>query len=330
MKVTPQFLISFEDTIRGLQTGNWQRVQANLYWSSLMKVRPTGAKRELLTWLLETAKIHNLANGGNKRFDDMIAATHSLEVENWGQALRLTKNEIEDNQLANNPTVGALDYARKWASDAGAAAAYHPQDQLVKLVKAGTTALGYDGVSFFNASHPVNPNGGGGVYSNIITGVPINAAPGVGQTELDAFVVAQKNFAKALAKVAEQKFFNGIPRYLKPTAMVVPTALQYRAEQLTQGDILGQTSNVLTKRNINVIVDPQFDAEPDVYYLGVEDMMSDEMGAFLYSEREPFSTKFYGPQTEAALNRMKMFEWDLEGRNTATYGHPYMFYRCTT
>lgn len=74
---------------------------------------------------------------------------------------------------------------------------------------------------------------------------------------------------------------------------------------------------------------PELDDEPGVYYIGVEDMLSDELGAFVYSEREPFTIRMYGPMDQVALDRMKILEWHNDGRNTAMYGHPYLFFRCT-
>lgn len=327
MKVTPSFIVSFETEIKGIVEDNWARVQSMLHWDQFMKVRPSSTKREILVWLLETAKIYPEGNGGNTRFDDMVAATFAYENFNAGAGLKLTKNEIEDNQINRDGTpVGVLDYAGKWANDISKAAMFYPQQQALSLITNGKTQNGYDGVTFFNAAHPVNPNGGGGTYSNIISAVPINAAPST--TEVDAVVVAQKNLAKALAAVRAQKFINGIPRYLNPTVLLVPTALQFRAQQLTGAGVLGLSTNVLQDLRLKVVVDPLLDAEPDVYYLGVEDMMSNDLGAFIWSEREPFALRTYSMVEEAFLNHRDEFEWTMKGRNAAVYGHPYLFYRC--
>lgn len=327
MKVTPEFIVSFETELRGLVTSNWDRVIAALSWDRIMKTRPSSTKREILTWLLETARLYPAGNGGNVRFDDMVAATHSYENEDIAGGLRLTRNEIEDNQLKDTPSVGALDYAAKWAKDMGAAAAYFPQQELFKLIKAGKTKKSYDGVAYFSASHPVNPNGGGPTYSNLVTAVPIN--PTSGATEAENLGLAQKNFAKAIAAVSGQRFFNGVPRHLKASVVVAPTALQYRVKQLTGGKILGATENVITGYGFeDPIIAAELDEEPDVYYLGVEDVLADELGAFVFSEREAFTMRGYTGLEEAALNRQDLFEWTMKGRNTAIFGHPYLFYRC--
>jgi phage major head subunit gpT-like protein len=330
MKLTPRFLMTFETNIQGISLKNWERVAQNLYWDKFMKLRPSEAKHEILTWLLDTGGLYVAGNGGNVRFDTLLAWQTEIENQHVNKGLELTTDEIEDNQMKDNPNVGVLDYAAKWASDTGFAAAYYPQSILFSLILNGTTMTGYDGVPFFSTAHPIQPGqSSGGTYSNLISGVDINPAPTTGQTELDAFIIAQQNFAKALAAVATQKFVGGVPRYLRPKFLLVPTALQYRAEQLTSGAILGQTSNVLTTRGLEVIVAPELDNDPTSYYIGVEDMLSDELSAFVYSERKPFAMRTYSPMEQVKLDERDTWEWLFKGRNGAAYGHPFLFYRCT-
>ncbi len=332
MKLTPEFLVSFETEIVGVVTSNWQRVQENLQWDRLMKVRPSSTKTQILTWLLETAAIYPEGDGGNKRFDDMVAASFSFEHTRSGNGLRLTADEIKYNVMKDNPSIGALDYANKWARDTGAASAYQPQKTLFELILAGTTATGYDGVPFFSTAHPVNPSGGGGTYSNLIPNVPLLVTGG--SSEQDNLLVGRKNLGRALAAVRKQRFVNGVPRYLKPTTLVVQSDFADIATMIVNAGFIAATSNTSTdpanpSKKLEVMVAPELDNEAaGTYYIGVEDMLSDELGAFIWSELEPYSIQTYGPMTEAALGRMKQFEWLNDGLNEATYGHPYQFYRC--
>ncbi len=327
MKVTPQFIVTLDSDIHVISEATWKRVAANLTWDRLMKVAPPSESlRRVFTWILATAKIYPEGRGGNTRFDDLAMATHSIENENAGTGLRLTKNELEDNQMASIPGKETLDYAREWASQVGNAAAFWPEQALYALIKAGITALAYDGLPFFSKVHTLNANGGGGTYSNIVENVDIT--PTSGATAFENLYIAQENFGKALSAVAAQKFIGGIPRYLKPTAMVVPTALQFRAEQLLGTQTLTHNDNVLSRRNVELIVNPLLDDEPDVYYLGVADMMSDDLAPFVYWDRQPFAMRSYSLMDEAELSRRDEFEWHMKGRNGTCYGHPYLFYRC--
>ncbi len=333
MKITPELIVSFETQVVGLVTGNWDRVVANLNWDRAMKQRPASTKREILTWLLETAAIYPEGDGGNKRFDDMVAATMSFDHSHAGNGLRLTADEIKDNQMKDNPNVGAMDYATKWAKDMGAAAGYEPQKQLFNLILNGTTALAYDGKPFFATDHPVNPNGGGGVYSNHIANVPLVVTSGA--TEQDNIIIGRKNLGKAQAAVRKNRFVNGVPRMLVPTTLWVQSDSYDYANMLVNSGVIAATSNTSAAdpksptKKLEVISCAELDGETaGTYYIGVEDMLSDELGAFIWSELEAFSMQTYGPMTEAALGRMKQFEWLLDGRNQAIYGHPYQFYRC--
>lgn len=327
-KLTPQFLVTFETEMRGIVTENWQRVASRLMWDSVMKVRPASTKTTILTWLLETAKLYPEGIGGNKRFDDLVAASFSLDIDDYGAGLQLSKNEIEDNQMKSMPgtPVAALDYAAKWSRDVGAASAYHPQAQLFNLIKNGTTGLCYDGLPFFSKVHTVNPNGGGGTYSNIVENVPIKITPSGGQNEQDVRLLARRNLGIALSQVRKQRFYNGVPRFLEPSVILCSSDLADEANFLVGAGIISQNTNTIKKLEVQVC--PELDDDPLPFYIGVEDMMADEMGAFIYSERQGFGVQMYGPQTDAVLNRMKMLEWHMDGRNTAVYGHPYMFYKC--
>lgn len=333
MKITPEFIVTFETQIQGLITGNWDRVQKNLMWDRLMKQRPSQAKHEILTWLLETAAIYPEGQGGNKRFDDMVATTMSFDNAHSGAGLRLTKDEIEDNQMKDNPSVGALDYASKWAKDIGAASAYEPQKQLFKLILSGTTATAYDGRPFFDTAHPINPNGGGGTYSNHIASVPLLVTSGT--TAADNLLLGRANLNTALASVRAQRFVNGIPRFLVPRTLCVQTAYADLANMIVNAGVISATTNLSganptkDEQKLDVIPCPELDGETaGTYYIGVEDMLSDELGAFVWSERDAYEMQTYGPMTEAALSRQRMFEWLLDGRNTTLFGHPYLFYRC--
>ncbi len=332
-KLTPQFVVSFESRVSGLVTGNWDRVVSRLNWDRFMKTRPSATKREILTWLLETAQIYPEGDGGNKRFDDMVAASTEFTNAHSGTGLRLSRDEIEDNQMRDNPTVGAMDYASKWAKDVGAAAAYEPQKKLYELILAGTSGLCYDGLPFFSAVHPVNPNGGTETYSNHIASVPIVVTSGA--TEQENILIGRKNLGIALANVRKQRFVNGIPRFLVPTTLLVQSLSYDAANMIVNAGVLGNTTNTSASdtenpnRKLEVICAPELDGETaGTYYIGVEDMLSDELGAFVWSEREAFNMKTYGPMDDAILNRMNEFEWPLDGRNAALYGHPYLFYRC--
>ena len=349
MQLTPSYVVTIDSMIRALITSNWQRVAKEAAQvRRIMKVRPSTTRRELLTWLLDTVGIYPEGQGGNIRFDDMAAIEYEIDNLNVGSGLRLTTNEIEDNQLKDYPQVGAMDFAQKWARDRGAEGAYYARNLLFQLIKNGGTALAYDGQPYFSASHPVNPVGPSqGTYSNIITGVPINITPtgtAPQSTYMDALIIQSRNFASALATIASLNFgsFGGtIPRMLKPKIVVAPAALAFTVNQLVGGggfltsgmpaEFIAQTDNILRNYAFEEpIIAPELDAiSTSNYYIGCEDVLSDEVGAFIFSERKPFELRGYPDTASAQTNRADMWEWTFKGRNVGAYGHPYLFFKCT-
>lgn len=335
-KLTPSFLVNFETNLQSIIVDSWARVAQNLIWDKFVKLRPAKTKREILTWLLETAKIYPEGNGGEKRFDDIVAMATEYEISDFGAGLVLRKNEIEDNAMAqtfNGVQVGALDYAAKWARDIGAASGYFPQEKWIAAIEAGfSTGLAYDGLSFFSKLHLRNPAGGvggSGTYSNIIENVNLRPARGGSDSEQDVLLKGRANLGTALAHVRGQRFFNGVPRFLVPRALLVQTDMEEHANLLVKALQVGATDNRKALAPLEVYSTPELDTRPaGSYFIGVEDMMQDELGAFIHAERQPFSVSFYGPQTDSALARQKNFEWHNDGRSGQTYGHPYLFYAC--
>lgn len=336
MEVSPSLIVDLNTDLNFIYLANWQRVMKNAgAWGRVMKSKPGKSKRELITWLLDTGGIYPQGNGGNARADDMAAQTTELDVSDFGANLDLTTNELEDNQWAKDPTIGALDYAKKWAKDHGAAAAYFPRQNLFNLIKTGGTALTYDGLPFFSTTHPIDPSKPGiGTYANDLVGAQYDISTSTGS--VNDLVAAGEALAAAIAAIGGLTFnAAGIPRMLKPCILVTPTQLTYRARQLI-GMAGGASAPTMIAQSSNVFADyafeppieaPELNASPTTYYIGVEDTLSDELGAFLMSERKAFELQGYPDTSSAAQNRSGLWEWHQKGRYGFLYGHPYLFFR---
>lgn len=340
MQITPQFVVDFETNLQALIVDEWARALQNTYWDRFMKLRPSSSKKELLEWMLTTAQIVTEGFGGNKRFDDIVAISHEIVNQNAGAGLTLTRNEINDNQL---------DRAGQWARHIGSSGAYWPQEKMFELILAGETAgnVSYDNVVFFSNAHPTNQLvTGGATYANLFTGAAgstpatdPNDAIYPGAAPIDSSVtldVAALNLTKVVAYIKSIRMPNGKPRNLRPTGILVSPANERRAMELTGAQYFGQGGTSLTASAENVLMKYGFQppqvaselaTEPNNWYIGVEDMASDEVGGLIYQEREPFVLTSYQGENESALARRKELEWHFDGRNVAAYGHPYLFFK---
>jgi phage major head subunit gpT-like protein len=338
--LTPSFLFDFESRMRAITENEYARLSSNLWWSRFMKTRPTEKKKELVAWLWSTAKIEDLDTAGGKiQFEELSSTYQTFEVSNAGAGLRLRRQQLMD--LDGD----GLDLAAKWSGDIGAYMAYWPQKQLVNLIKANGT--GYDGKPYFANNHLVNPANAAlaSAYSNIHT-----AGSGAGAVPIDESValdVALANLGKVIASVRSIKMPNGDdPRFLRPTALIVPPKLQARAMQLTNAKFIAQAASsgggsgdveaVISSFGftVPVVADELAGFESDTtWFLACEELAaSSQLGAFVYVDREPFKINYYtgqdGGGLDADLNRRDELEWHCKGRNVTGYGHPFLFHKC--
>jgi len=314
-QITPEFMFSFQRNLNFKYSNAWARVLGELWYQRVTLVQPSGALEEIYQWMLETAQIVKQGSRGRDlTFEDVVQVTHKIKNENAGHALKLNRNDIEDNRF---------DVAAKWASDAGSAGAYWPQRLWVELVMNGTTRKCFDEENFFSDQHPINPfDESDGVYSNVLTGMPLTAA----------------NLAAAVAHIRKIKGPNDAPRYLKPSLLMVDPDNTLTAATITGAEIITDPTNVSggapatnmikTRYGLGTPLEvPEFADEPGVWYLGVEANQDAFEAPIIYQERRAFELTSFTTMTQSELDRSNDLEWHHQGRNTAAYGLPYMLFR---
>ncbi len=339
--LTPTYLMDFESRMSRLTEQEYQRFNKNLWWQKIAKVRSTGARRDVLTWLLSTATIKDQGKGGNIHFEDLVATYTEVETSFSGDGLKLRRAQLEDTDG------DGLNLGAEWSQQIGAYMAYWPQKRVTHFLKNGHTAseyTGYDQLAYFAASHPVNPfNTGLGTYNNLLTGAASGAFPGA--VPIDESVSADTaltNLAKIMAYVATIKMPNGEdPRFLRPAMILCSPRLFPRAVQITNAKFLGQViSSSVATNDVEalikalgyatpIMVDELAGFESDTtYFIACENVMSSQLGAVMYTQREPYKINYYGTMDQAQLDRAQELEWHCIGRNKVSAGHPYLLFKC--
>ena len=265
--LTPSFTFDFESSMQAITENEFVRLIAsgNLWWRKVARVRPTGKKRDIIAWLLSTAQIYDAGiSGGNMKFDDMAATYQEYDVRNSAAGLKLTRNQIEDNDG------DGFDFASEWSSQMGAKMAYWPQAQVANFIMNGAMTaaqtpqgpipygagpngtglnIAYDGVQFFadnlvnsGNGHPLNQfKTGAGKYFNWFHGAASGVYPGALPIDESVGIdVALTNLQKATAYIASIKMPDGVtPRFLKPVVMLHAPRLAARAQTLNKADFIG-------------------------------------------------------------------------------------------
>lgn len=337
--VTSSFLLSVEDRWRRIIVDDFAALVTpqNQWWQGVTKKMTTGSRREILAWILNTAALESQGPlGGSISFDDMSMEETDFTPEFVKKGLRLLKSQFEDAD-GNGIELGTA-----WMRQVTAQAAYWPQKQIANLLKS-TSGVAYDGVTFWSASHRVNPKDASkGTFSNRIANVPVDVSVTVD--------TAVNNLYSIFGSVASIKMPNGEdPRFLRPKKILCGPKLYPRLAEITQAKYIARAAGASggggsdiegIVRSIGfgeVILVPELAGfESDTTYFvvtGADGVPQDDLSGFVYLEREPFSVKFYtgqggGDYVDAILDRADELEWHIGGRNITGYGHPYGIVKC--
>jgi hypothetical protein len=337
--LTPSFVFDLESRMRKLVEAEYLRLTSKLWYDKVTKIMKSGARREIVTWALNTAQLEDQGKGGNISFEDMVLLETEFESKTAGKGLKLRRQQFED--LDGN----GVNLASEWSAQMGAQHAYWPQKQIATLIKNGhnADALGYDGEVFFSASHPVNPfNTGAGTYKNLFTGgdaVPVDVS-----VTAD---VALGNLQKVFGRIAGLKMPNGSdPRMLRPSGILCSPTLYPRMVQLTNAKFIAQAAaSGGGGADVDALIAAMGYGQPiccdelagfesdTTFFVITESITQSQLGGLVYVDREPFSVRYYtgrggGNGVDAVLDRGDELEWHTSGRNVAGYGHPFAIFKC--
>ena len=351
--ITPTFVSDLKTRVQDIANEDYQRLAQDIWWNKIATTVNSTTKKERLSWLLSTAELEEVAHdGGEVAYDTLLRASTEFENKFVRKGLKVKFEEFEDLDggavmLSGGRLAGraGFDSITKWTRDIAAHAAYWPQQQLAKAIIANPTT--YDTKAFFATDHPVNPfDASLGTFANDFTSTASGSYPGA--LPIDTSVTAEvalNNLAKAVAYVRGAiKMPNGVlPRKLRVTGIMVPPELAARATLLTSakfiaqsaasGALTGDIQAVVSYLNLGVpIIADELGAamggSATTYYLIVQELSSPQMGAFIYSNREPIQITYVGPETDAELARARELQWIAQGRNTVAPGHPFQLFRC--
>ena len=346
--ITPTFVMQYERRMKAITENEYARRLASdkTWWTKIMRTTPIEGATERVTWLLDTATIEPIGPTGSAglTFQNMVTQTTEYPTFKHGKGIRIMRDQLEDL----NGT--GLDEAAKWSENIGNETAYYPQVLATQLILNGTATDGsanaYDGVPFFIGNttstiggvtvtgHPYNPYqptlGG---YSNWLTSSSSGSYPGA--CPIDESVtpdVALYNLGKAIAFIASVKMPNGRdPRFLTPTAIVVPPRMAPRLRELLGAKFLAQAAATgggsgdvaalisgwglgepivahefgasftysfqqpfVQASSGNVTYLPETVSGSDTtYYIICEEMRSTQLGGLLYVTRKPFKVNYY-------------------------------------
>ena len=304
-----QHVLTTEDRLAKEFDTSYEEAAKNAYFESFVGTRQGEGRRDRLEWLLNTAGIDKL-DKGTMVFESLATAAHEIEHADFGKGLQISRNQFEDDEFS---------FASDWSAQQGANVMLLPQFLGTTAIKANP--VGYDGVTFYNAAHPINPIVGaaGGTYSNVRTTAALTI----------------DNFAAACAQMEAFVNPNKVSRGLKAKYLRVPPALRKTALEITGAKVISATENVIaTNYGVEVIVSPELSTASGgldtTWYVGTDMKGSTAMvKPWIYSLRRDFEFSSYDGIQQVELARMNLLEWHVRGRAALVAGHPFLEIRCT-
>jgi phage major head subunit gpT-like protein len=304
---TISHVLTVEDRLTKLMNNDYEIAAQNAWWDKLMTERPSTGRREIYEWLLTTAEIEDLPKG-QMVYEELVTQAHEAENRDRGKGLKIPRNKWEDDDFK---------FAGEWAAQMGVAMALDPQYLAIDLLLGGETNKGYDKLPYFHAAHPVNPfDSSKGTLRNLVTDLSQIGGP-AGAPEL-----TEESFALGVAHMKTYTMPNGRNRNLKPKYLAVSPQREKLAITITGAKFIDATENVLTSYGIEPLVIPELAKEPKSWFLAAENGGTNQK-PLIYQNRMEYQMTSYNGMTQAELNRLNELEWQIRGRKTALYGHPF-------
>lgn len=354
MFLSPTFVGNLRTQLRVIQERPYAAFlnSKNAWWQYVAKVMPTNTEKQVIMWLLQTAQLQDTGLSTDVVFRDLSILKAEFTPTNISAGLKLNLNQFTDTD-ANGVNILA-----GWTQQISEQAVYFPQKQVAKIILAGESTVGYDGVDFFSNAHPYNPADAKNTatYANLLTStagsIPAtdpSAATYPGAVNIStsvSFETAFYNLQKVFSYIFSLKQANGQdPRFLRPRAILAPSALHPRVNALlgskfaafsaaTAGTAGGSTDiegQLQALGFVEAYLCPEFDADSSTtFYVVVEQIASTELGALVWLEREPVGIQTYFPTDgqNSDLARRNEMEAIARGRASAIPGHPYLIFKC--
>lgn len=243
----------------------------------------SNADSEKYGWLGEVPNMREWLD--ERRLSGLKDFNYSIPNKDYEATLKVNKNVMEDDQL------GATKIRIR---DLAARALTHPRKLLFDQIALGTTALGYDGVPFFSASH----NESGSNQDNIVTGTA-----GAGYTAS----TFKADFISARARMRGFQDDQGEPRNEGELDLLVvaPEGLEGVVDEVLLANEIASTTNTL-KGAAKKLISSRLPSDSDWYLFD----MSGEIKPFVMQKRSPITFEAQEKGERAFMRKELLFGVD--------------------
>lgn len=276
------------------------------WWRKLATLITSNTSTQTYAWMDKIPKLRKWI--GARQIQNVAARSQIVTNVTFELTESIGREVLEDDQHGL--------YAPLAMQMGQQAAKWPDQTIITDLFTANPTA--FDGVAFFNGSHPVDVDAGAGgplgTYDN-----------------LDAVALTPANYAAARAKMMAYKGADGQPLGVVPNLLIVPPQLEQMARQIlnaefipdTIGGNLGPVTNVW-RGSAELLVIPELAGSATTWYLFD---VSQVIKPFVFQLREAPTFAYLNKPTDPNVFWERNFIFGVHARGAATTGLPFLAYK---
>ncbi|MBI5178821.1 MAG: Mu-like prophage major head subunit gpT family protein, partial [Nitrospinae bacterium] len=256
---------------------------------------PSTTRQEEYRWLGQFPGLREWI--GDRVVKDLSVDGFVIKNRDFEATVSVDRNDLEDDAIGiYSPLIQQL----------GETAKQHPDQLLYELLVSGFTANGFDGTSFFSASHP---NGRQSAYSN----------RGTAALDVAAYEAAR---AGMMSMVNEE----GRPLRLLPSHLIVPPQLEATARAILRADKTANGSTNIWFESADVLVASELAAHPTYWFLA--DLKHAAKPLIFQTRKMPEFMALDKLSDENVFFR-KEYVYGVDYRGNAGFGLPHLIHGST-
>jgi len=231
---------------------------------------------------------------------------YTLKNKTFEATLAVDKEEIEDDSLG---------LFEPRARELGRIAARIWFQLLIDALAAGTSALGFDGVAFFSASHPLNPAGVQANLGSTALNTGLNdAADTANMSAINTVVSAMRNYRGE----------DGRHLGVNPTHIIVPPSLELPVRRVLTASLVGGGSTNVFANYLQIMVIPELESTPTVWYVAD---LSAPIKPLILQKRKEVELVAKVSLTDDNVFWQREFIWGVDCRGVAGYGPWWLMFK---
>lgn len=276
------------------------------WWSKIAMELPSTTEEEVHAWIQQIPAVREWL--GERHLNAISEAGYRLKNRVFEDTVQVSKDRIADRKIAAEAVLMRM---------LGHQFAKFPDRKVASELLVGYASLKcYDGLTFFNDAHPVDPlDASKGTFDNLLASTALTPA----------------NFDSTYAAMTQFKGADGQILGIMPDTLIVPPQLRTTALLIAKGAYVPNVAGTATQSNpnegvVDVLVLPELGSESTTWYLA---KLKGPLKPLIVQKREePVFDLVFGPDSDHC-KKTRNLAWGADCRTAFGYTLPHLMVRCT-